>query len=316
MVIRRSLVDSSAGMSLFQEQPSLLMRVVVLAAVALCLMVLDARLQMTPMIKQTISTVVTPLERAAKKPVDWVKSVHSYFSGVEQARAEEDAARVKLAQGALRAALVEDLVLENQRLRQLLALRERLQLKGRAAQVLYELPDPYSQRLVVDRGAMHGIFLGSPVVDEYGVLGQVTQVLPWSSEVTLLTNQKFFISVLNARTDTFGMLYGSPDRLTDQLTGSLELRYMPASADVRVGDLLITTGIDGVYPSGLPVARVTEVIKSSGNSFATIWCEPVAGVHNTRYVMLVDPTSYSNQAQEELLPKEVLLSLRGEESNE
>ena len=299
MNLRRAL-DHSAGMSLFQEQPSLLMRVVLLAALALCLMVLDSRLQMVPVVRQAVSAVITPLERAAQKPVDWFYSGYTYFSGVEQARVEEDTVRVKLAQQSLRAALVEDLMLENQRLRALLELRERQQLTGRAAQVLYEVPDPYSQRLIVDRGAVHGIYGGSPVLDEYGVLGQVTQVSPLTSEVMLLTNQKFTISVLNARTDTFGLLYGVPDRITDKATGSLELRFMPVSADVREGDLLITTGIDGIYPSGLPVARVTEVTKSSANSFATIWCEPVAGVHNTRYVMLVEPASRTVQKREEI----------------
>lgn len=300
MALRRSL-DSSSGMSLFQEQPSLLMRVVILAMLALCLMVLDSRLQMVPVIRQSVAAVITPLERTAQKPVEWVKSAYTYFSGVEHARAEEDAMRVKMTQQALRAALVEDLMLENQRLRALLELRERRQLAGRAAQVLYEAPDPYSQRLIVDRGAMHGIHKGSPVLDEYGVLGQVTQVFPFTSEVTLLTNQRFTVSVLNARTDIFGLLYGVPDRVTDKATGSLELRFMPMSADIREGDLLITTGIDGIYPSGLPVARVTQVIKNSASAFATVWCEPIAGVHNTRYVMLVEPAGRDVEEMESVV---------------
>lgn len=298
MTLRRSL-DSSSSMSLFQEHPSLLMRVVVLVVLALCLMVLDSRLQMITLVRQSVATVITPFERAAKKPVEWANATYTYFSSAEQARVEEDAVRVKLAQQSLRAALVEDLMLENQRLRALLALQERQQLIGRAAQVLYEVPDPYSQRLIVDRGAMHGIYNGSPVLDEYGVLGQVTQVFPWTSEVTLLTNQKFTVSVLNARTDIFGLLYGAPDRITENATGSLELRFMPVSADVREGDLLITTGIDGIYPPGLPVARVTHVMKSSASFFATIWCEPIAGVHNTRYVMLIEPASQKVKEQEE-----------------
>ena len=294
MALRHS-IDRSAGMSLFQEQMSLLMRVIVLAVLAVCLMVLDARYQMAPMVRQAVAAIIMPLERAAQKPLEWGANIHTYFSGVEQARVEEDSMRFKLAEQSLKATLVEDLLLENQRLRALLQLNERQYLVGRAAQVVNELPDPYSQRLVVDRGATHGILPGSPVLDELGVLGQVTRVLPFTSEVTLLTNQKFTVSVLNARTGVFGVLFGVPDRLTAQVTGSLELRFMPMSADVLVDDLLITTGIDGVYPPGLPVARVTEVIKNSASPYATIWSEPVAGVHNARYVMLVKPANQDDE---------------------
>lgn len=290
---------ASLSLSLFEEQPSILMRLTVFSVFALCLMVGDARFDLMPRARQAIAVVTTPLERVAQLPVEWGSSVIEHFSTVEQARVEQDAARVRLAQQSLRAALVENLMLENQRLRALLKLSESQELSGRGAQVLYELPDPYSQRLIVDRGLAHSIKVGSPVVDEHGVLGQVTRVLPLTSEITLLTNQGFTVSIINARTGIFGLLYGNPVVIDGKVTDSLELRYMPVDVDARPGDLLITSGIDGVYPSGLPVARIMRVTQNPGSSYAMIWCEPIAAVHNPQYVMIVDPGDRLAQEFEE-----------------
>lgn len=295
---------ASLSLSLFEEQPSILMRLVVFSVFALCLMVGDARFDLMPRVRQVVALVTTPLERVAQLPVEWGSSVISHFSTVEQARVEQDAARVRLAQQSLRAALVENLMLENQRLRALLRLSESKELSGRGAQVLYEVPDPYSQRLIVDRGLAHGIKAGSPVVDEHGVLGQVTRVLPLTSEVTLLTNQGFTVSIINARTGVFGLLYGNPVVLGGKVGDSLELRYMPVDVDARQGDLLITSGIDGIYPSGLPVARIVRVEQNPASSYAMIWCEPIAAVHNLQYVMIVDQNDQLIQESEAIEPQE------------
>lgn len=294
---------ASSSLSLFEEQPSILMRLVVFSVFALCLMVGDVRFDLMQRVRQVVAIVTTPLERVAQMPVEWGSSVIDHFSTVEQARVEQDAARVRLAQQSLRAALVENLMLENQRLRALLRLSQSKELSGRGAQVLYEVPDPYSQRLIVDRGLVHGIKSGSPVVDEQGVLGQVTRVLPLTSEVTLLTNQGFTVSIINARTGVFGLLYGNPVVLGGKVGDSLELRYMPVDVDARPGDLLITSGIDGVYPSGLPVARIVRVEQNPASSYAMIWCEPVAAVHNLQYVMIVEHDDQLIQEPEEIDPQ-------------
>lgn len=299
MIFRRTS-GRATTMSLFKEEPSLLLRTAVFSVLAICLMVGDARFHLTPLIRQSVAFVIAPLEWAAAQPVRWWRNAHGYFVNLEQARMEEDAARVRLAQQSLRAALVENLMLENERLRLMLKLRDQSELDGRAAEVLYEAPDPYSQRLIVDRGLLQGIVEGSPVLDDQGVMGQVTRVLPLTSEVTLLTNERFTVSVTNARTGMFGVVYGDPSSTAWAGAPSVELRFIKPNADIKEGDLLISSGIDGVYPVGLPVARVLRIEHNRAAKFLRIWCLPVARIHNTRYVMIVKPSSQLMQESEQL----------------
>lgn len=297
--------DHATVLPLFKEGPSVFLRVGVLVVLSLCLMVADTRFQLMPVLRQGVAVINTPLEWAAMQPVRFWGFAQGYFGGLNQARMDEDAARVRLAQQSLRAAMVESLLLENMRLRELLGLRERAELLGRAAEVIYEVPDPYSQKLIVDRGLVQGIVVGSPVLDDLGVVGQVSRVLPMTSEVTLLTNEGFTVAVTNARTGIFGLAFGAPKEGFSQGVGMLELRFMPPNTDVREGDLLVTSGIDGVYPVGLPVARVSRVEYSVSSMFMRIWCEPVARIHNTRYVMIVQPSMHlmeESQSLDRVLP--------------
>jgi rod shape-determining protein MreC len=182
----------------------------------------------------------------------------------------------------------EQLEQENARLRQLLNLRDRLETSAQAAQVLYDTADPYTRRVVVDQGRVAGVELGAPVLDEKGVLGQVTRVHPFVSEVTLLIDRDQAIPVLNIRTGVRGVAYGDP---VAGHGGGMELRFMPANADILEGDLLTTSGVDGLYPPGLPVAKVVRVERRADSAFARIYCAPVAGVQGARHVMLLKPAA-------------------------
>ncbi|RYF70403.1 MAG: rod shape-determining protein MreC, partial [Comamonadaceae bacterium] len=139
---------------------------------------------------------------------------------------------------------------------------------------------------VLDRGQMGGVELGSPVMDEAGVLGQVTRVFPLVSEVTLLVDRDQAIPVLNIRTGARGVAYGDP---VAGHGGGMELRFMPANADVREDDLLTTSGVDGLYPSGLPVAKVVRVERRADSAFARIYCMPLAQVQGARHVVVLKP---------------------------
>ena len=152
------------------------------------------------------------------------------------------------------------------------------------AEVLYEAPDAYSRKVIVDRGTAHGVVAGAPVINESGVLGQVTRVYPFGSEVTLLTDKDAAIPVLNVRTQVRSAAFGRPGGV------GMELRYMAGNADVQVGDLLTTSGIDGVYPPGLPVARVTSVDRRVDTSFARVGLAPAAAPDGVRYVLLLEPS--------------------------
>ncbi len=272
----------------FKQGPSALSTLVFFAALALFLMVADARLGITPPLRMAISVVLYPLERIALQPVAWVRGGLGYLQTVQSAQQMEDAARQQMLQQSQRANQVEELMLENGRLRDLLALRPRLTAPEQAAEVLYDAPDPYTRRVIIDRGLLQDVAVGSPVIDEAGVLGQVTRVHPFLAEVTLLVERDYAIPVLNTRTGVRGVAYGNP---ASDLGGGLELRFMPSAADVQEGDVLTTSGVDGVYPAGLPVAKVDKVERRADSAFARIHCLPMARMQGARHVMVLQPLS-------------------------
>jgi rod shape-determining protein MreC len=217
--------------------------------------------------------------------VQAVRHAGGYFTSLHTAQQEEADAREKLARQAERALQVEQLTLENQRLRELLVMRERLTTPTTGAQVLYDAADPYSRKVVIDRGQTHGIVPGSPVIDDSGVLGQVTRVYPLVSEVTMLIDRDQAIPVLNTRTGVRSVVYGQPGPDGD----GLDLRYTLANADIVEGDLLTTSGVDGVYPPGLPVGRITRVERRAESSFTRISCAPVARMQGALHVLVLTP---------------------------
>ena len=270
----------------FKQGPSALSRLAVYSALALFLMVADARFQITGPFRQAVGTVLYPVQWLMLQPVEMARHGSDYFQSLATAQQELDDARKKMTTMGQRATQAEQLALENTRLRQLLALRERLATPALAAEVIYDTADPYTRRVVLDRGQMGGVELGSPVMDEAGVLGQVTRVFPLVSEVTLLVDRDQAIPVLNIRTGARGVAYGDP---VAGHGGGMELRFMPANADVREDDLLTTSGVDGLYPSGLPVARVVRVERRADSAFARIYCMPLAQVQGARHVVVLKP---------------------------
>ena len=272
--------------SLFRQGPSALSRLIFFCALALFLMVADARFGITQPLRGGVSAVLQPLQWLALQPVQAARQATDYVESRNTAQQVEASAKRSLVQQSLKANQVDQLVLENQRLRDLLALRQRVDPPARAAEVLYDAPDPYTRRVVIDQGLTQGIEPGSPVLDESGVLGQVTRVHPFLSEVTLLVDRDQAIPVLNTRTGVRSVAYGDP---TGQAGGSLELRFTPASADVQEGDLLTTSGVDGVYPPGLPVAKVDRVERRVDSAFARIHGAPLAQTQGARHVLVLKP---------------------------
>jgi rod shape-determining protein MreC len=269
----------------FKQGPSSLSKLMVFSALALFLMVADARFRITEPLRAAVAGVLYPAQWLALRPVLGVRMAGEYLESLTAAQAREQAVRKQLAEQSLRANQTEQLALENQQLRKLLELRERLTSQAQAAEVLYEAADPYTRKVIIDKGLANGITAGSPVIDEGGVLGQVTRVHPLVSEVTLVTDREQAVPVLNTRTGVRGIAYG------DASSGGLELRYMAANADVQVGDLLTTSGVDGVYPSGLPVAKVEKVERRPDSAFARIVCKPQGLAEGARHVMVVRPVA-------------------------
>ena len=271
----------------FRQGPSALSKLTFFSALALFLMVADARFELAKPLRSAFATVLYPVQWLVMQPVLLTQGGAAYLESLKTSQANEAAARRKLDLQSQRANQVEQLTLENSRLRQLLALRERVTTPSQAAQVLYDAADPYTRKVIIDRGALDGIAPGSPVLDETGVLGQVTRVYPMLSEVTLVTDRDQTIPILNTRTGARAVAFGDPALRAS----ALELRFMAANADVQVGDLLTTSGVDGVYPPGLPVARVQKVERRVDSAFARISCAPLALVGGAEHVMVLRPVA-------------------------
>lgn len=279
----------------FRQGPSALTKLIFCSALAIFLMVADTRLKLTQPLRTTLATLLHPIERALRWPIDVLGSGADYAIGLQGALSGEAAARAALARQAERAARVEQLMVENKRLRALLGLRNALSVRSQSAEILYEASDPFSRKVVIDRGSAQGIVLASPVINESGVLGQVTRVYPLSSEVTLLVDKDAAIPVLNGRTQSRSAAFGLA-------TGSgLELRFMAGNADVQVGDTLQTSGVDGVYPPGLAVARVVSVERKVDTGFAKVMLSPSASPDGVRHVLVLEPLQV--QMPERALPE-------------
>jgi rod shape-determining protein MreC len=270
----------------FKQGVSAFSKLLLFSAMALFLMVADSRFYVTQPLRAALATVLYPVQWLAMQPVRAVRAAGDYFITLESAKTESQEASTKLLAQALRASQVEQLTLENKRLRTLLDLREQLQVEGIAAEVLYDAADPYTRKVIISKGMASGISLGSPVIDESGVLGQVTLVHPLVSEVTLIIDRDLAIPVLNVRTGVRSLAFGDAAG-----GGGLELRFMGSNTDVLQGDLLTTSGVDGVYPPGLPVARIDRIERRAETAFARIHCIPLALVSGVRHVVVLTPQS-------------------------
>jgi rod shape-determining protein MreC len=271
----------------FKQGPSALSKLMFFSALALFLMVADVRFRITQPVRAVLATALYPVQWLALQPVRAVRASTAYLTGLDQANSSSEQAAKKLALQSLRAGQVEQLLQENSRLRKILGLREQLATSVMAAEVLYDAADPYTRKIIIDKGLLQNVGLGSPVLDESGVLGQVTRVHPLVSEVTLVIDRELAIPVLNVRTGARSVAYGDAS-----LSGSgLELRFMGSNSDVQVGDLLTTSGVDGVYPPGLPVAKISKIERRAESAFAKIYCTPQALVTGARHVMVVKPVS-------------------------
>jgi rod shape-determining protein MreC len=277
----------------FRQGPSALTKLAFFSALALFLMVADTRFEFAKPLRAAVATALLPVQRVLSVPVQLWQTSADYLRGLSGALANEKAAQAQLALQAEKAARAERLERENTRLRALLDLKPMLQVRSQAAEVLYEAADPFSRKLVIDRGATQGVVLGAPVIGPDGVLGQVTRLFPLSAQVTLLIDKDAAIPVLNARTQARSAAFGGAGG------DAMELRFMAANADVQVGDVLTTSGVDGVYPPGLAVARISAVERRAESGFARILLTPAAGFDGVRHVLVLEPLGLQMPQQRE-----------------
>ncbi|KAA1015203.1 rod shape-determining protein MreC [Paraburkholderia panacisoli] len=266
---------------LFKQGPSALARLVFFVVLAIALLISDARFQTLEIVRGVLGAGLYPLQRAALVPRDIFMGAADLAVTSATLRSENDKLRTKDLQLSQQANTASELAAENTHLRALLQLSQRSTTESLPAEIQYDTRDPFTQKVVIGRGAQQGIQDGSPVVNEDGVIGQVTRVFPLQAEVTLLTDKDQAVPVQIVRTGLRSVIYGTPKGDT------LDLRFVPISADVQTGDELVTSGLDGVYPPGLPVAKVVRVDKQADTAFARVVCLPIAPVRGARQLLVL-----------------------------
>ena len=265
----------------FKTGLSPLTRLLIFSALSLALLIADARYKHLDAIRQVAAIAIYPLQRIAAAPASLVRRGAAFF--VTHASLREENSR--LAQDNLASATLTQktaaLESENVLLRRMLGARDRRSESSTLAEVLYAARDPFSQRIVIDKGTRHEVQNGQPVIDASGVVGQVTRVYPMLAEVTLITDKGHLVPVRNARSGLRSVLAGTG------VHGVLELQFVPLNADVQKGDQLVTSGIDGIYTPGLPVAEVIAIEPNPAATFSKVTCRPLGGVSNNTFVFVV-----------------------------
>lgn len=268
---------------LFVREMALPTRFALYVLVCLFLLGLDARYSALAWVRGGLSLLLHPLQQTLAIPWEWSQEVAGFLvthgelkQENTQLRAERD--RMRVAQQDR-----QTLLAENNNLRALLALPARPESATRVAEILQTVPSPFSRKVIISLGQAHGLGVGWPVVDAGGLVGQVTRSFPFTSEVTLLTDRDQGAPVQNLRNGLRLIVSGTgSDRL-------LEVRFLDMHADVKAGDLLYTSGIDGVYPAGIPVAQVVKTEPPSTTPFARAYCKPLGGVGRYRHVAILKP---------------------------
>lgn len=268
---------------LFKQGASARAKVIFFAVIAIALLVIDARMNTLTMIRQGVGIILYPLQTVALMPRDAAYAVGDYFSSLSRLKKENEELKSERVTNGHALQQGQYLMAENAQLRALLAAAERVPVKSVMSEILYDTRDAFTRKIVVDRGMNHGITAGQPVIDDVGVVGQVTRVFPFTSEITLLTDKDFAIAVQVVRSGVRSIAYGRGQ------SGVLDLRFMATNTDIQKGDMLVTTGIDGVYPPGLSVATVTQVESESSDAFARVMCQPSAGVGRNRHLLILMP---------------------------
>lgn len=282
---------------LFKQGAPARVKMTLFACISIALLLADARMNALKTVRQVVGTVLYPLQMVALLPRDAMYGVGDYFSSL--ASLEKQVRDLKQQQIASAQALQQAQLYnaENAQLRKLLDARERVPGKSLLAEILYDARDSSSRKIVLDRGTRQGVQLGLPVIDNLGVVGQVTRVFPFTSEVTLLTDKEQAIPVQVLRSGLRSVAYGRGQ------SGQLELRFVAAQQtdNVVVGDILITSGIDGVYPAGLAVARVTQVENNANGVFGRVVCQPLSGIqsHSQLLILMTPPELPPRPPEEE-----------------
>ena len=271
---------ATPGKLIFARRLGPMLRLLIWLLVGVACIVLDTRYHALEGLRSGFSLLLQPAREATRAPVDVIAELGGFFTRHRLLQKERDALLAERSRLLVSLSTANDLARENAELRALMQLQGRPGQQTVHAALLYQGHDWFAQRLTLDQGGNGGLRTGLPVVDAAGLIGQVSRVYPWSSDVTLVSSPEQLTPVLVERTGQRGLAAGVGQ-------GRMELRYMPAQTDIRAGDRLLTSGIDRVYPAGIPVARVSRVAHSQSSPYLRVDCLPLAGLDRSRAVLVL-----------------------------
>lgn len=276
---------------LFKRGPAAEVRLALFVLLSVVLLITDARWTVLEPVRQALSLAIYPFQRAVMAPANLVQYVDTWMNATALVHSEKEALqrqRIELAQLSTHAA---QLAAENEQLRRLLQVADTVTQPAVAVEVFYEPPNAFNRRLVFNKGSAQGIRAGMPVIDEGGVVGQVVRVTPYTAEAALITDDKVSIPVQVLRNGLRLVAFGG------HAASKIEARYLTNEVDLQVGDVLITSGIGGLFPAGLPVAEVESLEFDPATGFAMAVGQPLS--HPERYqhflVLLVEEPSLQLQ---------------------
>jgi len=267
--------------NIFVEGPYQGVRLLILAAISLTLAVLDTRYEIFASVKDVASSAFGPVYWTVNAPsrvIEW--SRESLQSGEDLAQENEEL-RTRLLVLETKLLKMASLTAEVNRLKDLLNASSIVDDSVVVAEIIGVNPDPYLHEIVINKGAALGVYVGQPVLDSGGLMGQITHVQADRSHALLISDSNHAVPVQVVRNGVRGVLVGSG--VLDQLV----LVNMPGTADVREGDTLVSSGLGGRFPAGYPVAEVTRVSHDPGEPFAEIVAVPLAALNESRHVLLV-----------------------------
>jgi rod shape-determining protein MreC len=273
-------MDFANNPSFIRQGPRPGTRLAAAVLASVLLLIGDSQYGLMDKAREALSVVFYPLQRAVNLPITAARHVDDFFTTQTNLKAENEAMRSQHLAMAARLARLETLEQDYTALRRLNQLKSMRQDAGELAEILYTGRDPFSYKIIIDKGEDAHLRAGQPVVDDQGLLGQITRVQPLTAEVTLIIDKTLMVPVMVQRTGVRAVLYG--------YGGGVEARYLPVHADVRTGDVLVTSGLDGLYPAGIPVAQVGRVERNPDAAFIRLNSMPVAGVQHGRYVLVLN----------------------------
>lgn len=272
---------------IFKRDKTVGLRSLFYLVITVVLMLADHQSQLFHRFRQKAAVVVTPIEYMVSLPLSWVEDVvtdvETRHSLVRQDAKQK--AEILLLQARVQKMLA--IEGENKQLKALLQSSSKTGGRVLQAQILAASPNPYLHQIIIDKGSVQGVYEGQPVVDAYGVMGQVIQLGEFSSRVLLLTDSNSAIPVQDSRSGVRAIAYG------DSRYGNLDLRNVTQTTDIKKGDLLITSGLGQRYPYGYPVGTVTQINQLPGAQFLQVSVQPAAHVERSRLVLLVWPAKQS-----------------------